>query len=591
MASKNFAANLNIGAKLGSSVGRVFSSLKTKIKDHESSLKTLRAAYKQAEKGSGEWAGKLDQLKAKIAATEKEMLRLRAAAKFDIGKSFSKIGSTFMGDAKRLAVGAGIMAGATVALGAAIYHTTKGFVDWIDDIGDTAEALGMSTQALQTWQFAASTVGVGAEKMSASLAKFSKTVMDGGDKTDEALGKLHINAARLRKLKLDDQIKVFAEAMSRYKGADKSALAMKMMGKSGWKLVGILSKGAKAYDEFKKAGIELGAVLDDDGVKAGNDAADSIDKFNMSMVGLRNTIAIQFVPVLQTLVDRFNVFVRTNGKQIKEWAAQFGQVILNQVVPALISFADKLPGIIDQVGQIAEKVWNSTKAVADFVGGWGNLGAILLAANFLPTVVAIGQLTVGLWGLAAATWAATGPIGLIAAGVIAIGAAIYDVTHDNRIGNWLMDLIPEKWVLAIGLTLQSVGEKVTQVFTGMVDTITGAFSKMFDWIGAKFDWFVGKAAELGAAVKDLFSWGAEVPQGTPRGALRGPPAGYKFPAKKSSLTTPESMPPANRSTSQINNVNIHVNAPGQDGACIARQVRQEIARRPLFDMDGALVPA
>lgn len=614
MATKNFAANLKIGAVMGSSVGRVFGALKTKLKDQENTLKGLRAAYKQAEKGTGEYAGKLDQLKHKIDAAEKELRRLKAAANFDIGKSLRGVGSTFLGDFKRLGAVAGIATGAVLGTGAAVYHVTKGFIDWADDIGDSSEALGISTQALQTWQFAAATVGVDGAKMTASIAKYSKAIMEGGKATNATLAKLGINAARIKKLSLDDQLKVTAEAFKRYKGLDKTALAMKLFGKSGYQLTGILSKGADGFDEFRKMGEETGAVLTDEAAKAAGDTATALDKFGITMTGLRNTIAIQFVPALGRMADKFTQLIRDNGPKIKLWATQFAEVLETKVVPAIGQMIDRMPAFLDQLGTLASRFWTVLSSVQEFLGGWDRLGYVLLAANFAPTLVAIGSLAKGLWGLAAASWAATGPIGLIVVATLALGAAaIYLWTHLDEVGQWFLDTFPnamekfgqwlvkgEEWLITFGeafkvwsaITVEAtikVWNAGKAMFEGIwnsgkvvIDNLKAGFDSFFTWITSKFDAIGEKittmwdrAKKLGESIKGFFSFGGA------EGAANVP---------VTPLTPSDGMPAQASTGTQNNNVNIHVNTPAQNGAQFGRELRQEIQRKPLFDMSGALVP-
>ena len=588
--TKNFAANLKIGAALSSSVNRVFGGLKSKIKEQEAVLKGLRSAYEDASKGVGEYAGKLDELKRKTAEAERELKRLKAAANYSIGGGFKSIGSTFVKDAGRLAAGAGIATAAVTALGAAVYSTTRGFVDWADDIGDSAEALGMSTQALQTWQFAAATMGVDDAKMTASIAKFSKAVMEGGESTDEALGKLGFNASRLRKLKLDQQLEAVAEAFKDYKGADKAALAMKLFGKSGYQLAGILSKGKDGLDEFRKAGEETGAVLTDEAAKAAGDAASALDMFGITMIGLRNTIAIQFVPTLTRLAERFTTFVRENGPQIREWATKFAGLIETRVVPALGKLLDKLPGMIDRFATFATKAWDVTTAVKDFVGGWENLGIVLVTANFAPTIVSIAQLAKGMWGLAGASWAATGPVGLI---VLALGGLFLVLTS----------------IADPGGPLDILGK----LFPETMEKVRKAAADAANWVSDKFDAIVDSIDKLINKVRELFGLGkmslndSIIPQNMPNYELPktyynkingvgdgGPKVPLVDPAKMPGASAPATKGDLEkfiRGETGSNVYNINVTAPGADGKRIADQIRTEFQRKPLFDSDGALVPA
>ena len=631
MANKNYSANLKIGAIMSSSVGRVFGSVKTKIKDQEQSLKKLRAAYKDASKGTGEYVGKLDELQREIDQTEAKLKRMKAAANFSLGS----VGSAFGGDLKRLATGAGIAAGAIAAVGASVYTVTKGFVDWADDIGDSAEALQMSTQALQTWQFAAATVGVGGSKMTASIARFSKAISEGSDATAETLGKLGINAKRLKKLGLDQQLEVVAEAFKDYKGADRAAIAMKLFGKSGYQLAGILAKGKKGLDDFRKAGEETGAVLDDEAAEAAGKAASALDMMGITMIGLRNTIAIQFVPALTRMVGKFTTLVRDNGPQIREWATRFATLIENRVVPALGKFMDKLPGIIESLASFATKAYEVGDALQKLVGGWDNLGIILLALNFAPTIVAIGSMTKSLWLLTGATWAAVAPW----AGLAAAMAGVYWIwTHPDEVLAWqdkvfgrenveafaqsiidLQDSIA-RWVddgLAQGDRLRAgIGEafaKIKEVGRDAVEGLKSYFDEFFSWITAKFD-------AIGDTISGVFSFGGfggkastgkpdyTLPRTNYSGILGVVPKGDRLPSVGDSLPTgragesgmvlpPREAPAATKDDlleflkPQSNNTyNINVTAPGANGDDIAERIRRSFQTKPLFDSDGALAP-
>jgi prefoldin subunit 5 len=600
MANKNYSANLKIGAIMSSSVGRVFGSVKTKIKDQEATLKKLRAAYKDASKGTGEYAGKLDELQREIDQTEAKLKRMKAAANFSLGS----VGSAFSGDLKRLATGAGIAAGAIAAVGASVYTVTKGFVDWADDIGDSAEALQMSTQALQTWQFAAATVGVGGSKMTASIARFSKAISDGSDATAETLGKLGINAKRIKKLGLDQQLEVIAEAFKDYKGADRAAIAMKLFGKSGYQLAGILAKGKKGLDDFRKAGEETGAVLDDEAAEAAGKAASALDMMGITMIGLRNTIAIQFVPALTRMVDKFTVLVRENGPQIREWATRFATLIETRVVPALGKFLDKLPGIIEGLASFATNAYEVGDALQKIVGGWDNLGLILLAANFAPTILALGKMAKALYALGPAWVVGMGPVAWVIGAIAGIGLVLFSIFDEGG----PLDILGKMFPDTMGAIRDSAGEAANYI-SDKIDMITEKIEAMFKALDrltglSTHDLFFGEFGGKASTGKPDYT----LPRTNYSGILGVVPKGDRLPSVGDSLPkgrTGESgmvLPPREAPAAtkedlleylkpQSNNTyNINVTAPGANGDDIAERIRRSFQTKPLFDSDGALAP-
>jgi hypothetical protein len=578
MPAKNYSANLKIGATMSSTVGRVFGNVKGKIKEQESTLKKLRAAYKDASKGTGEYAGKLDQLQKEIGETEKKLGRLREASKH----SFKGVGSVMANDFASVAKGAAIATAAIGALGGAVFSVTKSFVDWADDIGDSAEALGMSTQALQTWQFAAATVGVGGSKMTASIARFSKAIMDGGDATAETLDKLGLSAEKMKKLGLDDQLAVTAEAFKGYQGADKAAIAMKLFGKSGYQLAGILSKGKQGLDEFRKAGEKTGAILDDAGAKKAGDAAAALDMFGITMVGLRNTIAIQFVPTLQRLSEKFTKLIENNGPQIQAFATMFAEKIEKNVVPALVKFIDKMPAIIDDLASLGSKLGSVISFLAETVGGFDNLVIAMAALKFTPTIIAFGKLASSLYALAPAWIAGLGPVAWVGAAIAGIGLVIYSLIDPGGPMDVLGRMFPE--------TMETVRTAVEKAVNWISDK--------FDMLGEKIRGFlesIGKLTGLGGFFgnyggegRDIPSYMTARPMGTVQslagGGLPTQSLGVKPQAQASQADLQNFISSAGTGT---NNFNINVNAPGADGQAIGQGIRREIQRKPLYDQQPA----
>jgi hypothetical protein len=311
----------------------------------------------------------------------------------------------------------------------------------------------------------------------------------------------------------------------------------------------------------------------------------------ITLLGLRNTIAIQFVPALTRLVDKFSTFVRENGPQIREWASRFGVLLETKVVPALGDLLVKLPGIVDGLASFGGKVYEIADGLQEFLGGWDNLAIALVALNFAPTIAAIGKLASALWTLSGASWAATGPMGLLVAAIGGISLALFSIVDPGGPLDILGRMFPE--------TMEKVRNAAQAVGEWMEDKIDSLIAKLKELIG----WF-DKLTGLG--VGDFFSGGFGGPASTgkpdyalPRtnysGILGVVPKGDRPPIPGLDEKTP--APSATKDDilehlkPQSNNTyNINVNAPGADGADIAERIRRAFERQPLFDSDGALVP-
>jgi hypothetical protein len=590
--AKNYAANLKIGAVMASSVGRVFGNLKNRIRDQEGTLKKLREQYKLAAKGTGEYAGRLDELQREITQTEGKLKRLKAAAAIDLGKSLRGVGSAFTGDMKRLGAVAGIATGAVVGISAAIGKVTVDFLKMADDLLDTAEALNISTEGLQTWEYAAADVGVEARRLHGGFTRLQSGLESGSKKTIEALEELGINTERLQKLEFDDQLNVIAEAFAGYSGGvSKAHLATSLFGRSNANLVAVLNKGKKGLEAYNEEAREAGFLLDEAAKEKALAADKAYRKLGASIQGIRNQIALEFLPAFSRLSDSMGEFLRGAAPGIRAWAERFAAQVEEKVIPAVGAFMAQLPGMIDQFSQFATKVWGVVTAVKDFVGGWENLGYLLLAANFAPTIAAIASLAKSVGTLAVAMWAAVGPVGLIVGALALVGLAIISIVDPGGPLDILGKLFPET-----------------------MESIRNAVAKWADWMGDKIDFVVGKITGL---INKLREWMGmdpmqeqtdmtgenrrqyELPRNDYEG-LMGVPAQQK-PARDGLRISPESLPTPGGSADEVRdflrtlkpgtqNFDINIDARGADGEEIGRRLRQELENKPLGDYDGALVP-
>jgi hypothetical protein len=578
--TKNFAANMKIGAMMGSSVGRVFGGVNKKVKEQEAVLKSLRAAYKEASKGSGEFAGNLAKLEREITSAESKLKRLRAAAKIDLGASMKGIGSKFMGDTKRLGVVGGVMGAAGVGIA--------------KNMLDVTAAFEKSLTVLKT-------VEGSAEKAGQSFA----WIQDFAQKTPFELQQVTDAFVRLRAYGIDpirgDTLRILgdtASAMGKDVMDAVEAIADATTGENErLKEFGIKAakEGAKTtYTWTDRTGKQMKKTID------GNNRAliqstllaiwnskykgamdEQSKTWNGMVSNLKDTWARFAYDVMQSgpfeelkkqlggLLDQFVVFAKDGT--LKRWAEQTGKFMVDAG---------------SKIGTIATTLYNVLNAVQNFLGGWDKLVYAIIGLNFAPTIAAFASMTTSLWTLTGASWAAVGPwLGLAAA----IGAVYLAWTNLDTLEKFWDATIPYEWQAAVGLAIITVMDKITELYDKFIGfnkwiieetpkaakVMGDAFIGVFKWIGEKIDMVLGKiealgngALNLGKKIGDFFGFGGGAsPTAAP-------------------VTPKENMPGNKTSMNQNNNININVNAPGADGRRIADQLRNEFNRKPLYDMDS-----
>lgn len=132
-------------------------------------------------------------------------------------------------------------------------------------------------ESLSRLKYAAEQNDVDFSSLTVAIKRWQVTLSQAASGSQDAAGSLkllHLNAAALKELSLEDQLKKIADQFSRIRDpADQTRVAVELFGRSGEQLVPLLRKGSGAIDELIKKADELGITLDAKTAR-GADAAD-----------------------------------------------------------------------------------------------------------------------------------------------------------------------------------------------------------------------------------------------------------------------------------------------------------------------------
>lgn len=587
--TKNFAANLKIGAIMGSSVGKVFGGVKRKMKEQETELKRLRAAYKEAAKGTGEYAGKLDQLQREIDQTESKLKRLRAASKIDLGKSLRGVGSKFWGDTKRLGIAGGVIGGAGLAIGKNMLDTTASFEKSLT-ILKTVEGSGEKAQKSFGWiQDFAQRTPFELQQVTDAFVRMRAYGMD--PIRGDALRVLGDTASAMGK-DVMDAVEAVADALT---GENER---LKEFGIKGAKQGGKIT-----YEYTNRAGKQMRKTVD-----ANNRAmiqSTLLAIWNEKYKGAMDEQSKTWNGMVSNLKDswaRFAYMVMQSGpfeglkvelgnllKQVEIWAND----------GTMKRWADQTGKFMMKAGSEIKKfgiqLFTALDYVQNLLGGWDKLVWAIVAVNFAPTILALGSMAKALFLVGKAAWASLGPWGILIGLVVglvaifknldAVGARVNQFFDDlywglaplgsprftDMIGNGLFEIqlaIEDLWdKVKNGATL--VYESIKLAFLNIGQAMIDGMRVGFDWITSKLNGMISGFDRFGQSVKSFFGFGGESSSGS-----------------AAPITPSSSMPPRVSGATQNNNWNINVTAPGADGRRIAEQLRSEFNRKPLYDMDS-----
>jgi hypothetical protein len=307
----------------------------------------------------------------------------------------------------------------------------RGQLNAADELSKTSQRLGVPIEELSALRHAADMSGVSVGDLDNGLRRFSRNMDDaanGGKKTTELFGKLGVKvkgadgALRPTSLVMAD----VAEALSKMPdGAEKTALAFDLFGRSGTQLIPMLNGGKTGLEAMMQEARDLGLVIDQKTGKAAENFNDNLSRLSKTVKG----ILIQAMASLAPILERISA------------AAVDASVWFRNLSPHMQTVAAGAAALALVAGPVAL-----------------GLGAMLMA---------VGPLVAGIAALAS-------PLGLAIVGVAAlVGIGAYVVS------NW--DAISQKYP-ATARALEAVGKVGAEIGAGLADAVGRNFGAAEDML-------------------------------------------------------------------------------------------------------------
>jgi len=239
----------------------------------------------------------------------------------------------------------GFAAGAVAGLSlGAVTAALKSSINHMDELGKAAQKIGMPVDELSKLEYAAKLADVSLEQLEVSIGRFSKSLAEiaGGGSNDagaalKAMGISAVDAnGKLRPT--SDILADVAAKFATYKdGAEKTALSMAMLGKSGADLIPLLNGGR---DAIKSSGDELlkfGGVVTPEAAAQAEKFNDNLTRVKEAGLGLATIVASNLSPAMADISESFVDWVKNGdiAKQIWDglnWVIQQGLGFLYESV-------------------------------------------------------------------------------------------------------------------------------------------------------------------------------------------------------------------------------------------------------------------
>lgn len=297
--------------------------------------------------------------------------------------------------AKAKAVGAAVGAAIVTGLGLAA-TAVKGAINDMDELSKTAQKVGLPTEQISGLAYAAGLSDVSIEGLTTGLVKLTKNMSDTAQGTGEA--QKGFAALGIDVKNADGSLKSSGQVLSEvagkfagYKdGAEKTALAVNLFGKSGAELIPLLNSGTDGLTQMTDEAKQFGIVI---GTKTGQQAEafnDNLTRLSTMFKGIWTQVAAQLLPVMLSLENRF----LTGAKSASTFSTITSVVVtglkLVATIGTVVVGAFKTVG--DALGGVAAAIVQFV--TGDFSGAWNTAKDLSLdvVGNIKGTVGALGDI-------------------------------------------------------------------------------------------------------------------------------------------------------------------------------------------------------
>ena len=258
---------------------------------------------------SGQANRELDKLERNLKDTEGQSKKTGRSLR-DLGKSFARIGASL------------------VAITAAFGVFIRNQIQAGDQILKTADKIGITTDALQEYRFAAELSGVAQQQLDMGLQRFSRRAAEAAKGTGvmakefEALGiSLRDSSGELRAV--EEVMLDYADAIAATTDPQEQLrLAFKAFDSEGAALVNLFRQGRIGIEEMAQELQDMGGVIDRQSLQQMADLNDQMTKFSNLLQGRVNVFMRQFL----TLLERWDVIeptFRLDFRTVEEAAERY----------------------------------------------------------------------------------------------------------------------------------------------------------------------------------------------------------------------------------------------------------------------------
>ncbi len=363
---------------------------------------------------------------------------------------------------KRLILGVGAVATAASGI---LLGMAKNVANVGDQAAKTADKLGVGIEALQEMRYAAEIAGVAQNQFDTALQRMTRRAAEAARGTGEAKDALKelgviVSDSNGRMKSSEDLLADIADGMARVEDPSRRvALAFKLFDTEGVGMVNMLRDGGQALRNMRAEARSLGYVISDADARSAEKFNDELLRTKLVMVGVKNAIGVELLPVFTGWMERFRGWMKENKEAVFN---------LDNLARAL-----RMAGIAAGIFLGAY----SASAIGNVVMG---IQTLTKAMNALGTAGLIANVKIA-------------GVPLAIASLLAIAAATNflfweDLFRFGKDGKSVTGVLVEKF--------ENAFEKIKQTARALKDALLEIFESIALFIGEKIEWLKSKIRPL-----------------------------------------------------------------------------------------------
>lgn len=218
------------------------------------------------------------------------------------------------------------------------FHQLKELVNGVaedaDNLQDLSERTGIATKRLEELGYMAKLSGTNLETMTTGLRILEKNMGEaaaGGKEQGEAFAKLGIqlHGANGKMKTADELLPELSKSFEHIHGhANKTAMAMKLFGRSGQELLPFLEQGPDAIKAMNKELELLGGVTSEEFLSTSKEYVDTLKKVEMIMKGMKQALLLPLIKMFLESNQKMIQFVKVSGQIVRNKLAEWGQQVV-----------------------------------------------------------------------------------------------------------------------------------------------------------------------------------------------------------------------------------------------------------------------